>query len=131
MFKKLAKKISHALEMEILDYIENESITLDNQEDWHHIIYNTEYRFIYENDAKDWFIEQDLDMIEVINSICNWQIENFGECDLFNNLRNSDIQLWNLGNLTFYIIGEIYLNELNGMEFILDELKKLEECGTK
>ena len=72
--------------------------------DLHSKVYNEDYFVVYHSDAKDWLTLNEVDEIEAIETIREYEIDNFGET-------TTKINPESVVNMYAYILGEVVLSE--------------------
>jgi hypothetical protein len=114
----MKETIKKELASHILDMIQDNVITDYNIEDWHHLCFNEDYYIIGYYQAEQWLKRHNLSAFKAINICQEYEKENFGEIDIYD---NAEVTV----NMLAYIYGYDLLNEV-GAETIEDLKEKLE-----
>lgn len=92
-----------SIKKELQEYIEdlkNDGVLTEaNKDDWHYLAFNQDYYIIGYYQASKWLEKHNLDPFEAIEICQNYEIENFGECRIYD---NSEVTV----NMLAYIYGE-------------------------
>jgi len=100
------KKIKIELCHHILDRIDDESLTDENIDDWHHIAFNTDYYIIGYYQCEEWLKKYNISVFDAIDICSSWN-NSVGIVDrIYNNAER-------LVNDFVYILGEEIFNDLN------------------
>ena len=95
--------VENELNQYILDCIDDETLTNDNQDEWHHYAFNEDYYIVYHSRAIDWLKSHDIDTFEAIDIVKQYEEDNFGEF-------TTDINPERIVNMLVYIYGEEVLH---------------------
>ena len=98
--------IKKELASTILAYIEDKYINNDNIEDWHQIVFNTDYYIIGYFEAENWLKNVGLNAFEAIEIVRDYELENFGEF-------TTKVDSEKIVNMIAYIFGEELLYSEN------------------
>jgi hypothetical protein len=93
------------LQQHVQDLIENEALTPDNVDEWHHIAFNQDYYIIGYYNAEEWLKQHDVSAFEAIADIVEYEKDNFGE--VTSKLDNAE----SVVNMYVYILGEEIISE--------------------
>lgn len=79
--KMTKQKIKQSVREELVSYIEeNIKDYIDTEvSELHHNLFNTGYYIVGSYDAKQWLKSHDLDGLEVLNEVVEFEMDNFGE----------------------------------------------------
>ena len=105
------KQINKSVREELLNCIEDDIYTFVDTEvsDLHHNIFNTSFYVVGHYDAKQWLKIHDLDGLEVLNDVIEFEIDLFGEVG---GTRIKELTSYEkLVNAYWYWIGQEILNE--------------------
>jgi hypothetical protein len=102
--------IKAELKAHISNLIEDETLTLDNQDDWHNIAFNEDYYLIGYYNCEQWLIKHDVSAFEAINDIVEYEQGNFGEVNT--KLDNAE----SVVNMYVYILGEELMSGIDTLE---------------
>lgn len=109
----MRQSIKAELQQHVQDLIENEALTHENVDDWHHIAFNQDYYIIGYRLAERWLHIHDVSAFEAIADIVQYEQDNFGEVNT--KLDNAE----SVVNMYTYILGEEIIqdavNELEGV----------------
>ena len=97
--------IPNSIKKELKSYIDENLNNYDNKEDIHHKLFNENYYIIGDYQCNEWLKEHNISVFEGIEICQNFEKDNFGECQGYDNSEK-------LVNMLVYIYGEIILNEL-------------------
>jgi len=111
--------MNNSVKRELLDYLEDsiqeETITNDNIEDWHYHLFNEDFYIIGHYEAEMWLKEHDVSAWKAIQTVQEYQMDQFGKVDLYPNPEN-------VVNMLVYIYGDELFGEANA-----DSIEELEE----
>jgi len=100
------KKIKIELMHYILDKIEDEYLTDENKDDWHHIAFNTDYYIIGYYQCEEWLKKNNISIFDAIEICTSWN-QSVGITDrIYDNAER-------LVNDFVYILGEEIINDFN------------------
>lgn len=99
----------------ILDSINDGVINNENQEEWHHILFNQDYYIVYHSEAEIWLKNHGLSAFEAIEKVQEWEEFHFGET-------NTNINPERIVNMLVYIYGEELLPCVDTIEELEEEL---------
>ena len=105
----------------LLNLVNDQVLTDDNVDEWHHLAFNEDYYIVGCYQAKQWLKEHDVDAFEAIADVIEWEDNVFGEV----NLKAEDCNSEKIVNLYVYIKGEELIGDL-GAESV-EELRELLE----
>jgi len=117
--------IKTELQKHILDYINDGTLTNDNQDEWHFYAFNEDYYIIGTDRAKEWLKTHSLNAFEAIDIVRDYETEHFGEF-------TTDIHPESIVNMLAYIYGEeiLYSYDVETVEElesqIVDEILNIE-----
>jgi hypothetical protein len=94
------------LKAHILDKINDGVLTPDNQDEWHFHAFNEDHYLIGTYDCKQWLIKHDVSAFEAIDTIVEYEQDNFGE--VMTKLDNAE----SVVNMYVYILGEELISEI-------------------
>ena len=102
----------------IINAINDKVIDNDNRDEWHFHCFNEDYYIIGYYQASQWLKSHDIRELEAANICQQYEIDNFGECKIYDNSES-------VVNMLAYIYGEklFYSFDCNTVE----ELKILLE----
>ena len=95
----MKKSIKKELKNYINDLKKDKVLTSSNRDDWHYLAFNQDYYIIGYYNASQWLKRHDLEIEEAISICQEYEIDNFGECLIYNNSEN-------VVNMLVYIYGE-------------------------
>lgn len=98
-----------------IDYVNDGILTFDNQDDWHHHLFNEDYYIIGYYNADQWLKKHNTSIFEAIQVCQDYEKDNFGECRVYD---NAEV----LVNMYAYVLGEEWMYE-EGEDFITQLLK--------
>ena len=98
------------------DKINDGILTMDNQDEWHHLLFNEDYYIVGYWKASQWMATHGYDPFEAIQICLDYERDAFGESDV-RSYDNSE----STANMLAYVLGEEWLNE-SGNEFITDAM---------
>jgi hypothetical protein len=101
------------LKAHISNLIEDETLTLDNQDDWHNIAFNMDYYLIGTYDCKQWLIKHGVDAFEAIDEVVTYEKECFGEV-------NTKMNAESVVNMYVYIQGEELMSGIDTLEELVE-----------
>ena len=107
--------IKTELQNHILDMINDRIIDNTNKDEWHYHCFNEDYYIIGYYNANQWLKEHNLDTLEAIEIVKNYEMDNFGE---FRTYSNSE----SIVNMLAYIYGEEILYSIDAES--IEELKE-------
>lgn len=112
--------IKQELAQHIIDKINDGVIDNTNRNDWHFYCFNEDYYIIYHSVALEWLKSHDIDAFEAIDTVRQYEMDNFGEM-------NTDINPEAIVNMLAYIWGEELLYEIDAdtVEQLEVELKEI------
>lgn len=100
------KKVKIELCHHILDRIDDEYLTDENKDDWHHIAFNTDYYIIGYYQCEEWLKKNNISIFDAIE-ICTYWNQSVGITDrIYDNAER-------LVNDFVYILGEEIINDFN------------------
>jgi hypothetical protein len=104
----------------LLSLINDGVIDDTNKDDWHFHAFNEDYYIIGYFEAKQWLAEHDYDPFEAIGICQEYEIDNFGESQVYDNIEKT-------ANMLAYILGEefIYSLDAENIEELTEELNNL------
>ena len=103
--KSVREELVSEIERNIKDHIGTEVSEL------HHNLFNTDYYILGIYESKQWLKSHDLDGLEVLNKVIQFEIDNFGEVS---ETRIKELTFYEkLVNSYVYWIGEEMLNEID------------------
>ena len=108
--------IKTELSNHIIDFINDNVLTDENQQDWHFHAFNEDHYLIGYYQCSEWLKEHNIDAFEAIEICQTYDEENFGE--IMNKYDNSEKTV----NMLAYIYGEELFQELQA-----DTIEELEE----
>ena len=108
--------IKAELKAHILGMVNDEVLTDDNREDWHFHAFNEDYYIIGYYQASEWLELHGVDAFEAINTVVEYEQDNFGERST--RVDNAE----SVVNMYVYILGEELLSEIDA-----DTIKGLKE----
>lgn len=106
--------IREELSSHILDLIDDNVLTNENKDEWHFYAFNEEHYIIYHSKALEWLKMHDITAFEAIETVREYEIDNFGEM-------TTDIDPESIVNMLAYIYGEELLNSVDAEN--IEELK--------
>ena len=95
----MKKSIKKELKSYIKDLKNDKVLTDNNRDDWHYLSFNQDYYIIGYYNASQWLKRHDLEIEEAVSICQEYEIDNFGECFIYNNSEN-------VVNMLVYIYGE-------------------------
>jgi len=95
-------------------YVEDEVLTQDNKEDWHHLLFNEGHYIIGYYNASEKLKEHNIDVFEAISTCIEYEKENFGEVS--KTYDNAEMTV----NMLAYVLGQEWL--YNGGEKFIETL---------
>jgi hypothetical protein len=107
--------IKKELAAHVLDRINDGIIDNGNREEWHFYAFNEDYYIIGYYQASEWLKRHDMDAFEAIETVQEYEKDNFGET-------STKINSEAIVNMLAYIYGEELLNGVD-VETV-DELKE-------
>ena len=107
--------IKTELQNHILDMINDRVIDDANKDEWHYHCFNEDYYIVGYSNANQWLKEHNLDTLEAIEIVKNYEMDNFGE---FRTYSNSE----SIVNMLAYIYGEEILYSIDAES--IEELKE-------
>lgn len=112
--------IKQELAQHIIDKINDGVIDNTNRNDWHFYCFNEDYYIIYHSVALKWLESHDIDAFEAIDTVRQYEMDNFGEM-------NTNINPESIVNMLAYIWGEEFLYEIDAetVEQLEAELKEI------
>ena len=107
-FKEVNNKAKSELTEYINDRLNDLKIDISNTDlyELHHELFNTDYYVIGYYDAKQKLTEWDIDPLDALNMIQEYEIEQFGE------ITKRDINHETVLNMVVYILGEELLQSM-------------------
>ena len=102
------------LKAHILSYINDDVLTDDNVEDWHHHAFNASYYIRGYYNASEWLKEHDVDAFDAVDTVRGYEMDNFGE--VYTKVNSEAIV-----NKYVYILGEELLGDIGADS--IEELK--------
>ncbi|QDP47346.1 MAG: hypothetical protein Unbinned4388contig1000_65 [Prokaryotic dsDNA virus sp.] len=114
--------IKQELAIHILDKINDGVIDNTNRDEWHFYCFNEDYYIIYHSEALKWLKTHELDAFEAIETVREYEMDNFGEM-------NTQINPESIVNMLAYIYGQELLSETDAenIEELETELKETAE----
>lgn len=112
----MKKSIREELAQHLLDLINDEVLTDENKEDWHHHAFNEDYYIVGHYNAEQWLKKHDLSAFEAIGDCQDWEENVLGEKQ--NTYDNAETVV----NMVVYVYGEGLLNDLDAAS--ITELKE-------
>ena len=109
--------INIELKAHLLSLITDNVLTDDNQDDWHFHAFNEDYYLIGYYNCEQWLKEHDISAFEAIETIVQYEQDNFGEVNT--KLNNAE----SVVNMYVYILGEELLSDINA-----DDIAELREA---
>lgn len=107
----MRKSIKQELVSHIIDKIDDGVLTNDNHDEWHHLSFNQDYYIIGSYNCKQWLKEHDIDVFEAITFCQEYEKDNFGECQTYDNAEK-------LVNMFVYILGEIIFQKIYNIKSV-------------
>jgi hypothetical protein len=101
----MRQSIKAELKQHVQDLIENEALTPENVDDWHHIAFNQDYYIIGYYNAEEWLKKHDVSAFEAMATIVEYEEDKFGE--VTSSLDNAE----SVVNMYVYILGEEIIGE--------------------
>jgi len=95
------------LESHILSLVNDEVLTNDNVDEWHHLAFNEDYYLIGYWNCEQWLNKHDVSVFEAISTIQEYEQDNFGES--YTKVDNAE----SVVNMYVYIMGEELLTSLD------------------
>ena len=111
--------INKELKNFISDFIKSGDINLENIDDWHQILFNTDYYMIGYFPCSCWLSLHDIGELEGASICIDYTKSNFGECSVVYD--NTEVVV----NMLVYIFGEAYISEFS--DSIIDEINLINE----
>ena len=108
--------IKAELKAHILSCINDEVLTDDNVEDWHHHAFNERYYIIGYFNASEWLKEHNVDAFDAVDAVREYEVDNFGEM-------NTKVNSESIVNMYAYILGEELLGDIGA-----DSIEELKEA---
>lgn len=107
------------LKEHVLTLVNDGVLTLDNQDDWHHIAFNEDYYLIGYYNCDEWLKKHDVSSWDAISTVIEWERDTLGEVQL----KPEDINAERVVNLLVYVLGEDVLdhNLVSEIEEMLEE----------
>jgi hypothetical protein len=102
----MKQSIKAELKQHVQDLIENEALTPENVDDWHHIAFNQDYYIIGYYNAEEWLKKHDVSAFEVMATIVEYEEDNFGE--VTSSLDNAE----SVVSMYVYILGEEIIQDV-------------------
>jgi len=103
------------LEAHIIDRINDGVLTNDNKDEWHFHCFNEDHYIIYYSVAVDWLKTHNIDTFEAIETVREYEMDNFGEM-------NTEINPESIVNMLAYIYGEELIHSYDAET--VEELKE-------
>ena len=111
--------IKSELKAHLLSCINDEVLTDDNVEDWHHHAFNADYYYIIgDYNASEWLKEHNVDAFDAVDAVREYEVDNFGEM-------NTKVNSESIVNMYVYILGEELLGDIGADS--IEELKAMVE----
>ncbi|MCB0447677.1 MAG: hypothetical protein KDD03_09225 [Gelidibacter sp.] len=104
----------------ILDKINDGILTTENKDDWHFYCFNEDYYIIGYYEASQWLKKHDIDPFEAVGICQQYEIDNFGECKIYDNSETTV-------NMLAYIWGEETLSEFYDVETVEELEEQIKE----
>lgn len=102
----MKNSIKTELEAHVTALINDEVLTEDNKDDWHFHAFNEDYYIIGYYNAEEWLKGHNISPFEAIETIRDYEMENFGEVSTkFDNPES-------VVNMYIYILGEQIIQEM-------------------
>jgi hypothetical protein len=98
-------KLDKELASHILDRINDGVVTDDNMDELHFHCFNEDYYIIGDYNAEQWIKEHFDSTFDAINTVKEYEVDNFGEM-------NTGINSESIANMLAYIKGEELISEL-------------------
>ena len=108
--------IKAELKAHILSRINDEVLTDDNVEDWHHHAFGQDYYIIGYYNASEWLKEHNVDAFDAVDAVREYEVDNFGEM-------NTKVNSESIVNMYVYILGEELLGDIGA-----DSIEELKEA---
>jgi hypothetical protein len=99
--------IKEELTSYVLDLINDNVLTDDNRDDWHHLAFNEDYYIIGYYQASEWLKKHSIDSFEAVSICQQYEIDQFGEVG--KSYDNSEKTV----NMLVYIYGEEIIEAIN------------------
>lgn len=96
-------------------------LTIENKDEWHFYLFNENYYIIGYYQCSEWLKSHDIDPSEAVGACIQYEKDNFDEVS--KNYDNSVVTV----NMLAYILGEQWLYNEGGEDFINDLLEEEEE----
>lgn len=95
-------------------------LTDENRDEWHFYCFNEDYYIVYHHRALEWLKSHGLDTFEAIDTVKEYETDNFGEF-------TTDINPEKIVNMLAYIYGEELFSSLDAetVEELKEELEEL------
>lgn len=115
----MKSSIKKELSSYILDCINDNVICNANRDDWHHLLFNTNYYIIGYYNASQWLKSHNISEFEAIEIVREYENENFGEF-------TTEINSEKIVNMLVYIYGEelIYSDDFKSIKQLKKAIKK-------
>lgn len=119
--KTLNNKVTIDLLNHLLDKINDNILTDENFDDWHHYAFNEDYFIVGYYSCSEWLKSNNINAFNALEMICEYEKDHFGETTFCDGKINSESTV----NMLAYILGEELLYELCNYDTItVNELKK-------
>lgn len=104
----------------LLDLINDGVLTDENRDDWHFHAFNEDYYLIGYYNCNEWLKKHNIDSFEAIGICQQYEIDNFGECQVYDNAESTV-------NMLVYIYGEelLYSFDAENIEELNEELESM------
>ena len=112
---KMNNSIRAELKAHILSYINDDVLTDDNVEDWHHHAFNGSYYIVGHYNASEWLKAHGVDAFDAVDTVRGYEMDNFGE--VYTKVNSESIV-----NMYVYILGEELLGDIGA--YSIEEIKK-------
>jgi hypothetical protein len=110
--------IKKELAQHVLDRINDGVINDTDRNDWHFHCFNEDYYMVYHSTAREWLKHHNLDAFEAIDTVREYEVDNFGRM-------STDTNPESIVNTLAYIYGEELIYSVDAGT--IDELKKAME----